>query len=745
MPSFFAKMTRQLLGALVSRKSASASDFFTGEDVRRARSLGGRTADVVSPYRQSWAVHAGVAAIARNLKSLPFVIKSGSFDSKKGMPILPTDPWVKLFNRPSILMSAAEMWESIPIDLALFGEWIWLKWSKDGIPAKPNEIPAELIRIHPRRALHHVDPTTALIDQWSIQVHGNQRYTVPADSVIHNRLYNPDDDYRGLAAIEACRTGIALDYKADSSTTALLDNDCTPGGYLKFSTPMTQAKLDEATSKWKDLLKGERKRGGLAALGKDADYVPLSFSSKDMQMPLQREMSEQQIRACLGVTPMELGDLGDHNRAQMQAALWFFWKSTMIPLSKAVPDALHSQMFRYFGGPQGALWGEFDLSKVDALLPDLLDKIAAVQGLVTAGWSADQGAARIGLDMPPAEGALALPGDGVMIGQGGGAGSGGVPVGGGSGGPAALVAVGGGGGPAGAGVAVKTNSPSRESPAGTPYVGNGLAREPRSPATGPKQSALQAGPPASFHRKIAARRTSARAIRQWNEKASRKIGRQLSKFYRQLRDEAIDRVAPEKSIEPLSEAEVDTLLGAPATWRQLADDYLSQTMQGVARSAVANAGQIIGGFDVVTLEDPRWIVQAAQRTAQMIRVASRWRSRIRERIVRSIAEDQSITSLASLIDREFGEVIKSNGMVIARTEAGMIGESLRLQVFKAEGVEQKEWSTTNDDHVRETHKDMDGETVGIDERFSNGLDTPLDPSGPPEEIIQCRCTSLPVA
>ena len=41
---------------------------------------------------------------------------------------------------------------------------------------------------------------------------------------------------------------------------------------------------------------------------------------------------------------------------------------------------------------------------------------------------------------------------------------------------------------------------------------------------------------------------------------------------------------------------------------------------------------------------------------------------------------------------------------------------------------------------RENHQDMDGETVGINERFSNGLMYPGDPQGAPEETINCGCT-----
>ena len=55
---------------------------------------------------------------------------------------------------------------------------------------------------------------------------------------------------------------------------------------------------------------------------------------------------------------------------------------------------------------------------------------------------------------------------------------------------------------------------------------------------------------------------------------------------------------------------------------------------------------------------------------------------------------------------------------------------------------EKEWISTNDDRTRETHALMNGETVPIDEPFSNGLMYPADASGEPAEVYNCRCTMI---
>lgn len=52
----------------------------------------------------------------------------------------------------------------------------------------------------------------------------------------------------------------------------------------------------------------------------------------------------------------------------------------------------------------------------------------------------------------------------------------------------------------------------------------------------------------------------------------------------------------------------------------------------------------------------------------------------------------------------------------------------------------KRWVTMADELVRDSHAALHGVVVPVDEPFDNGLMFPGDPSGPPEEVYNCRCT-----
>ena len=70
-----------------------------------------------------------------------------------------------------------------------------------------------------------------------------------------------------------------------------------------------------------------------------------------------------------------------------------------------------------------------------------------------------------------------------------------------------------------------------------------------------------------------------------------------------------------------------------------------------------------------------------------------------------------------------------------------------LETFVDWGVKEKEWLSTKDDRVRIEHLEVDGQVVPIDEPFIVGgeeLMYPGDASGSAGNVINCRCTELPV-
>jgi len=103
--------------------------------------------------------------------------------------------------------------------------------------------------------------------------------------------------------------------------------------------------------------------------------------------------------------------------------------------------------------------------------------------------------------------------------------------------------------------------------------------------------------------------------------------------------------------------------------------------------------------------------------------------------------------LAAELDAIFPATYANRGLAIARTETGSAQNEVQRIAFGRNGVERKQWFSTMDGKTRDSHIEAHGQVVGIDEPFIVGgseLMQPGDPSGPVEEIANCRCDTLPV-
>lgn len=88
----------------------------------------------------------------------------------------------------------------------------------------------------------------------------------------------------------------------------------------------------------------------------------------------------------------------------------------------------------------------------------------------------------------------------------------------------------------------------------------------------------------------------------------------------------------------------------------------------------------------------------------------------------------------------------NNAVRIARTEGHRIqcqGTMDACYNAKDKGADiVKQWDATLDAKTRESHVMVDGEVKELDEKFSNGLMFPGDPSGGAAEVCNCRCALL---
>lgn len=126
------------------------------------------------------------------------------------------------------------------------------------------------------------------------------------------------------------------------------------------------------------------------------------------------------------------------------------------------------------------------------------------------------------------------------------------------------------------------------------------------------------------------------------------------------------------------------------------------------------------------------------------------KDRVKEIIIEAYEKQTSVTEIASLLRDEFMDMKANKANMIARTEtltAVSMGQREKVEEFKIQYPEaaqtlKKVWVSAQDDRVRDSHADLDGIAIGVDETFDNGLLYPRDPKGAASEVINCRCTTI---
>lgn len=132
---------------------------------------------------------------------------------------------------------------------------------------------------------------------------------------------------------------------------------------------------------------------------------------------------------------------------------------------------------------------------------------------------------------------------------------------------------------------------------------------------------------------------------------------------------------------------------------------------------------------------------AAKRSQE---ISEHTQKRVSKVISDGVADGLSYEDIGRQVkERMGGSVSASRALTIARTESHSALQSGSLETAKLSGViGKKQWLATRDGRERDSHSEANGQIVDIDAPFIVGdteLDFPGDPSGPPEEIINCRC------
>ncbi len=621
---------------------------------------------------------------------------------------LTSHPFLDFMNEPNPLyeMTSAALWRLHEIYLMLVGESFFL------IERDANDKPIELWNVPPR----WVSMTPYLgSPYYTIMSPGGLTMTVPVDDIFVMKQLNPLDPFmRGLGIAESIADEVEIDEYAAKFQKRFFYNDATPP--VVFLMPEASAEQRDAfMAQWNKKHRGVEHSHTAAALSGNVTVKEIGGGAnygKNLGFLESRIAMRDAVLEHFGVPREIMGITENSNRATADSAQYIYAKNVLMPRIRNREEAINKQLLPLFG--YNLVW------RFDAVVPydKEFDKSKALDAYNAGLVTKDE--ARAMLDLPEIDGGAGkvfkVSTNDVFLNE--------------TENPVEAVQD-----TAQKGVAVAgQKSAQRVDTAGM------LRRKSR--AIRKNEQLFKAVITQHFDDQ---RATIAKALGLKTKATGHTVLTKLEPYilpdgtfdpaiWEELSEEERERITDETSSDVLDwedEAKKLLLLLLPL-WGSAYDDGVSISedtykLIRVIRPDFASAARVNGAKRVAGIEETT-------------------RKNIADIIANGFANGSSQDELARAIMSEMGST-EARAKLIAHQETAMAIASGEFDMMLGAGANFKTWhhmdgqpNPRDGTHGKANHVILEGETVPIDELFSNGMRYPQDPDdGRPEEVINCHC------
>lgn len=197
---------------------------------------------------------------------------------------------------------------------------------------------------------------------------------------------------------------------------------------------------------------------------------------------------------------------------------------------------------------------------------------------------------------------------------------------------------------------------------------------------------------------------------------------------------------------------LDTVTNQLANVNQTAVSYVNDKMSSIYAvnyNEVSTEATKVGiSFDLVNESTVKRLVKDGDVKLPKKKIDipkdKKWNTKqLNSSLLQGILQGESIRDISKriqpIVDNNKNAAIRNaRTMVTGAENRGRFDSATELEGLGA--IIEKTWMATHDGRTRESHLQIDGETVPKDEEFGNGLMYPGDPDGEPEEVYNCRCS-----
>ena len=233
------------------------------------------------------------------------------------------------------------MMEQTQTYIDLVGEAFWLV-IKDRIGR-----PAELWAINPNKM--KVVPHSKDYIAGYVYVNGHDKIPLEKDEVIHIKLPNPNNPYRGQSPIASIMSDIEAEKFSSQYNKSFFQNSAEPSGVINFEGTLTDSQYERLRYQWNEQHQGVSRSHKVAILEGGATWTGKTVNQRDMQFQQLRLMNRDVILGAYGMPLHILGISESVNRANAEASEYTFARWVLKPRLHRIRAKLNEQFNPMFG------------------------------------------------------------------------------------------------------------------------------------------------------------------------------------------------------------------------------------------------------------------------------------------------------------------------------------------------------------------------------------------------------------
>ena len=621
----------------------------------------------------------------------------------KGIEIQYDHPLYDVFLRPNPYQDGTQFFQLTHLWLQIRGEVFWVMTMEDGSPVPPGKLPEVIYPMSPdifKPILEYGSRGTLIGWEVNLPKYFPSKFirvVLTLDQVIQFKFPNPSNPIRGMSKLSAVAMGIETDLLIQTQNRTLIENESVPRGLLTHPDSMEVEDEKAFKKKFEQMYGGVDNAGRTATLTGGFQYIPLSLTPAEARYIEQQGWDREEILAVMSMPKSCLGVTEHLNYATQLGQDKNLWDKNILPMLQLEEVAIDSGMFH---AQDDTTYGAFDIRNVEALRAGIVDKVNIAKSMSESVLHVPPRVSFevVGLEVPEYEGD-----EEVLVN--------------------ALGAT----------------------PLSSVLSGDHKPEQPE-----PSALSLKAKKP-NRHAQFIKLETVSENIfkdsyRSWIG-TEKKLA--LAKF-----DEATNAVKSLRTTK--ANLNINAILVDLKEMQARLKTKTRPIYAGTLESTYQFTVDDLGGVAIFEMDDPKLLQYFDKKMTKFLGATPKTvNTNLQQSLLEGIKNGETIQHMRQRVSEVFDIASSSaKALSVARTETATFMNGVRDVMFELGGVNEEIWSTSEDEHVRDTHV-LYGEEEPHPRDF-NYLDVSGSSGGTlsypgdlrctiAAEIINCRCIKVPVS